>query len=135
VCGHVGNPPYAPYPCRARTPRHQSDRWSLCCAGRSTPVPFVASGPRLVVLIHQPAYCPWRAIGRRSGARRRPCPRPLHACKWHRRDPTYPNRPPPRLVLQNPHKLLSWILDMLWELACLGSVSKNAQSYWRDLFK
>jgi hypothetical protein len=36
----------------------------------------------------------------------------------------------PRFVfLQNPHKLLSWILDMLWELACLGFVPKCAQSY------
>jgi hypothetical protein len=36
----------------------------------------------------------------------------------------------PRFVfLQNPHKILSWILDMLWELACVGSVPKIAQSY------
>jgi hypothetical protein len=35
--------------------------------------------------------------------------------------------------MQNPHKILSWILDMLWELACVGSVLKIAQSYWKDL--
>jgi hypothetical protein len=34
----------------------------------------VASGLRQVALIHRPAHRPWRAIGRRSGARRRPCP-------------------------------------------------------------
>jgi hypothetical protein len=35
----------------------------------------------------------------------------------------------PRLVfLQNPHKILSWILDMLWELSCLDPVPKVAQS-------
>jgi hypothetical protein len=33
------------------------------------------------------------------------------------------------VFLKNPHKLLSWIFDMLWELACLGSVPKIAQSY------
>jgi hypothetical protein len=33
------------------------------------------------------------------------------------------------VFLQNPHKLLSWILDMLWELVCLGFVPKFAQSY------
>jgi hypothetical protein len=33
------------------------------------------------------------------------------------------------VFLQNPHKLLSWIFDMLWELVCLGSVPKYAQSY------
>jgi hypothetical protein len=37
-------------------------------------VPSVASGPRQVVLIHRPAHCLWRAIGRRSGVHRRPCP-------------------------------------------------------------
>jgi hypothetical protein len=52
----------------------ESDRRSLRCAGGSTPVPPVASGPRQVALIHRPAHRPWRAIGRRSGARRRPCP-------------------------------------------------------------
>jgi hypothetical protein len=36
----------------------------------------------------------------------------------------------PRSVFpQNPHKILSWILDMLWELACLDPVPKIAQSY------
>jgi hypothetical protein len=35
-------------------------------------VPFVASGPRHVVSIHRPVHRPWRAIGRRSGARPRP---------------------------------------------------------------
>jgi hypothetical protein len=68
----------------------RSDRQSPRCAGGSTPVPSVASGPRQVALIHQPTHRPWRAIGRRSGARRRPCPRPLHACKWHQCDPTGP---------------------------------------------
>jgi hypothetical protein len=33
------------------------------------------------------------------------------------------------VFLQNPHKSLSWVLDMLWEIACLGSVPKIAQSY------
>jgi hypothetical protein len=69
---HVGNPPYALYPRRARTPRHRSDCWSLRCAGGSTPVPSVASGPHQVAPIHRSAHRPWRAIGRRSGARRRP---------------------------------------------------------------
>jgi hypothetical protein len=36
---------------------------------------------------------------------------------------------PRSVILQNPHMILSWILDMLWELACLGSVLKVAQSY------
>jgi hypothetical protein len=58
--------------CAGCTPRRRSDRWSLCCAGGSSPVPPVASGPRQVALIHRPAHCPWRAIGRRSDARRRP---------------------------------------------------------------
>jgi hypothetical protein len=35
-------------------------------------VPFVAGGPRQVASIHRPAHRPWCAIGRRSGARRRP---------------------------------------------------------------
>jgi hypothetical protein len=35
-----------------------------------------------------------------------------------------------RLVfLQNPPKLLSWVLDMLLSLVCLASVPKFAQSY------
>jgi hypothetical protein len=33
------------------------------------------------------------------------------------------------VILQNPHNILSWILDMLWEQACLGSVTKIAQSF------
>jgi hypothetical protein len=33
------------------------------------------------------------------------------------------------VILQNLYMILSWILDMLWELACLGSVPKFAQSY------
>jgi hypothetical protein len=33
------------------------------------------------------------------------------------------------MFLQNPYIILSWIWDMLWELACLGSVQKFAQSY------
>jgi hypothetical protein len=37
-------------------------------------MPSVASGPRQVALIHRPTHRLWRAIGRRSGARRRPCP-------------------------------------------------------------
>jgi hypothetical protein len=37
------------------------------------------------------------------------------------------------MFLQNLYKILRWILDMLWELACLGSVSKIAQRYWRIL--
>jgi hypothetical protein len=73
VRGHVGKPPYAPYPRRARTPRHRSDHRSLRCASGSSPVPSVESGPRQVASIHRPAHRPWRAIGRRSGARRRPC--------------------------------------------------------------
>jgi hypothetical protein len=28
------------------------------------------------------------------------------------------------MFLQNPYKILSWILDMLWELACLGLCQK-----------
>jgi hypothetical protein len=57
----------------------RSDRWSLRCAGGSSHVPSVASGPRQVVSIHWPAHRPWRAFGRRSGARRRPC-RDLSTC-------------------------------------------------------
>jgi hypothetical protein len=94
VRGHVGHPPYAPYPRRARTSRRRSDHRSLRCTGGSTPVPSVASGPCKVALIHRPAHCPWRAICRRSGARRRPCPRPLHACKWHQCDPPTPTKLP-----------------------------------------
>jgi hypothetical protein len=41
---------------------------------------------------------------------------------------------PRSVVLQNPYMILSWILDMLWELACAGSVPKFAQSYQRNLF-
>jgi hypothetical protein len=41
---------------------------------------------------------------------------------------------PRSVILQNPHKILRWILDMLWALVCVGPVPKNAQSYWRDLF-
>jgi hypothetical protein len=33
------------------------------------------------------------------------------------------------MFLQNPYKILSWILDMLWELACLDPVPKIEQSY------
>jgi hypothetical protein len=33
------------------------------------------------------------------------------------------------VLLQNPHKILSWIFDMLWEQACLGSMPNIAQSY------
>jgi hypothetical protein len=51
-------------------------------------VPSVASGPREVALIHRPAHRQWRAIGRRSDTHRRPCPRPLHMCKWHLTSPT-----------------------------------------------
>jgi hypothetical protein len=36
---------------------------------------------------------------------------------------------PISVILQNPCMILSWILDMLWALACLGSVPKIAQSY------
>jgi hypothetical protein len=36
---------------------------------------------------------------------------------------------PRSVILQNPHMILSWTLDMLWELACLSSVPKFAQSY------
>jgi hypothetical protein len=36
---------------------------------------------------------------------------------------------PRSMFLQNPYMILSWILDMLWELACLGSVPKIAQGY------
>jgi hypothetical protein len=76
VRGHVGHPPYASYPRRALTPRRRRDRRSLRSVGGDSPVPSVASGPRQVVLIHRPAHRPWRAIGRQSGARRRPCPGP-----------------------------------------------------------
>jgi hypothetical protein len=100
VRGHVGHPPYVPYPRQARTQRRRSDRWSLLSAGGDSPVPSVASGPRQVALIHRPAHRSWRAIGRRSGARRRLCPRPLHACKWHQRDPTYPRPTSPALISQ-----------------------------------
>jgi hypothetical protein len=72
VHGHIGKPPYAPYPRQACTPRRRSDRWSLRCAGGSSPVASVASGPCQVASIHRPAHRLWCAIGRRSGARRRP---------------------------------------------------------------
>jgi hypothetical protein len=36
---------------------------------------------------------------------------------------------PRSVILQNPHMILSWILDMLWKIASLGSVPKIAQSY------
>jgi hypothetical protein len=36
---------------------------------------------------------------------------------------------PSSVIRQNPHMNLSWILDMLWEQACLGSVPKFAQNY------
>jgi hypothetical protein len=101
VRGHVGHPPYAPYPHRARTPRRRSDRRSMRSASGDSPMSSVASGPRQVALIHRPAHRPWRAIGCRSGTRRRPCPRPLHACKWHRRDPTYP-QPTFRALISQP---------------------------------
>jgi hypothetical protein len=44
VRGHVGHPPYAPYPLRARTPRRRCDCWSLRSAGEHSLVPSVASG-------------------------------------------------------------------------------------------
>jgi hypothetical protein len=79
--GHVGKPPYAPYPRRLRSPRRRSDHRSLCCDGGSSPVTVVASGPHQVVPIHRSAHRPWRPIGRRSGARRRPCSDPsAHGC-------------------------------------------------------
>jgi hypothetical protein len=36
---------------------------------------------------------------------------------------------PRSVILQNPYMILSWILDMLWALACVGPVPKIAQSY------
>jgi hypothetical protein len=53
-----------------------------------------------VALIRRLVHRPRRAIGRRSGAHRRPCPRPPYACKWHWHVPTYPNRPSPALISQ-----------------------------------
>jgi hypothetical protein len=41
---------------------------------------------------------------------------------------------PRSMFLQNPYMILSWILDMLWELACLGSVPKIAQSYKESFY-
>jgi hypothetical protein len=35
--GHVGKPPYAPYPRRARTPRRWSNHWSLAVTARAPP--------------------------------------------------------------------------------------------------
>jgi hypothetical protein len=36
---------------------------------------------------------------------------------------------PRSMFQQNPYMILNWVLDILWELACLGSVPKFAQSY------
>jgi hypothetical protein len=36
---------------------------------------------------------------------------------------------PRSVFLQNPHMILSWILDMLWRLACVGLKPKIAQTY------
>jgi hypothetical protein len=71
VRGHVSHPPYVPYPRRARTPRRR-----LVTAQRRRGLTRAIRGkwPRQVALIHQPTHRLWRAIGRRSGARRRPCP-------------------------------------------------------------
>jgi hypothetical protein len=33
------------------------------------------------------------------------------------------------VILQNPYMIFSWILDILWILACVGPVPKIAQSY------
>jgi hypothetical protein len=33
------------------------------------------------------------------------------------------------VILQNPYMILSWILDMLWILACVGPMPKIAQIY------
>jgi hypothetical protein len=41
---------------------------------------------------------------------------------------------PRSVVLPNPHTFMSWFLDMLWVLACVGSVQKLAQSYWVNRF-
>jgi hypothetical protein len=84
-------------PRRARTPRHRSDHRSLRSAGGDSPVPSVASGPRQVVLIHRPAHRPWRAISRRSGARRRPCPGLSTRASGTGVTPPTPNQPPARL--------------------------------------
>jgi hypothetical protein len=87
--GHVGKPPYAPYPRRARTPRRRSDHRSLRCDGGSLPVTAVASGPRQVAPIHRPALL----VARHWPPERRTSPAmscPLYACVCHRRDPTSP---------------------------------------------
>jgi hypothetical protein len=86
--GHVGAPPYVPYPHRARTPRHRSDHRSLRCVGVDSPVTIVASGPCQVAPIHRtdapPAARHWP-----SGRRTSPAMLwPLHACLCHRRDLT-----------------------------------------------
>jgi hypothetical protein len=41
---------------------------------------------------------------------------------------------PRYVILQNPYLILSWILDMLWALACVGPVTKIAQRSWRNRF-
>jgi hypothetical protein len=83
-----------PYPHRARTPRRRSNHRSLCCGGGSLPVTPVASGPRQVAPIHRTAHRSWRAIGRRSDARCRPCRGfSTRACVTGM-TPLAPNRPP-----------------------------------------
>jgi hypothetical protein len=42
--GHVGHPPYTPYPLRVHTPRRWCDRWSLRSASEHSLEPSVASG-------------------------------------------------------------------------------------------
>jgi hypothetical protein len=113
--GHVGAPPYVPYPHRARTARRRSDHRSLCCVSVNSPVTFMASDRARWRQSTGPAHHPRRAIGRRGDARRRPC-RGLstHACVTGVTPPTHnrpsptisrPPRPLPRAHAQPPPKL------------------------------
>jgi hypothetical protein len=56
-----------------------------------------------VALIRQPAHRPRRAIGRRSGSRRRPCPRPPYACQELQPFHVYHNTSPSCLLFKPSH--------------------------------
>jgi hypothetical protein len=85
--GHVGTPPYAPYPRRARMPRGRNAHWSLRCTGVLLCVTSTTAGGRQVARPHSPAHRTPCAIGRRAIARRRALP-PIPACSDRRDDPT-----------------------------------------------
>jgi hypothetical protein len=84
----VGAPPYAPYPCRARTPRHRRVQRSLRCAGvllymTSTAAGMVPSGE--ATLAGAPPTARHWPPGQPHAVE--PC-RPRRACSGHRGDIT-----------------------------------------------